>query len=336
MQINILAIESSCDDTSISLVQNGVILSNITANQEIHIKYGGVVPESASRAHMENLLPVVKASLHKSTMRLSDLQCIAVTKGPGLLGSLIVGVSFAKGLAMGLNLPLITVNHLEAHVASLLIDRENVQYPFLCMTVSGGHTQLVIVDENLNMKIIGQTIDDAAGEAFDKIGKLLGLPYPAGPHIDKLSELGEATFSFPISKMSEYNYSFSGLKTSVLYFLKKELEKNPEFISQNLNNLCRSVQDTIIESLLRKAKMAMIDHGIKTIGIAGGVSANRGLRSKLTNMADENQWNVLIPKFEYCTDNAAMIGFLAHKKYQKNQFANIDFTPLARYPIGAQ
>ena len=186
------------------------------------------------------------------------------------------------------------------------------------------------------MKIIGQTIDDAAGEAFDKIGKLLGLPYPAGPHIDKLSELGEATFSFPISKMSEYNYSFSGLKTSVLYFLKKELEKNPEFISQNLNNLCRSVQDTIIESLLRKAKMAMIDHGIKTIGIAGGVSANRGLRSKLTNMAVENQWNVLIPKFEYCTDNAAMIGFLAHKKYQKNQFANIDFTPLARYPIGAQ
>jgi len=329
----ILAIESSCDDTSISILHDGRILSNIVASQAIHIQYGGVVPESASRAHMENILPVLNAALDKANTKLEEIDCIAVTRGPGLLGSLIVGITFAKGLALGLNKPLIEINHLQAHVASLLIDNSDITFPFLCLTVSGGHTQLVLVKQNLEMSIIGQTIDDAAGEAFDKIGKLLGLPYPAGPVVDKLSKLGQAKFSFPIAKTQNYDFSFSGLKTSVLYFLKKELDKNNNFITENLNDLCRSVQDTIINSLTKQLVKVMNEYQLTTIGIAGGVSANSGLRSAMHDLSEKNKWTILLPKLEYCTDNAAMIGYLANYKFENKIFADPSFTPLARYPI---
>ena len=304
MNSKILAIESSCDDTSISILHDGRILSNIVASQAIHIQYGGVVPESASRAHMENILPVLNAALDKANTKLEEIDCIAVTRGPGLLGSLIVGITFAKGLALGLNKPLIEINHLQAHVASLLIDNSDITFPFLCLTVSGGHTQLVLVKQNLEMSIIGQTIDDAAGEAFDKIGKLLGLPYPAGPVVDKLSKLGQTKFSFPIAK------------TPVLYFLKKELDKNNNFITENLNDLCRSVQDTIINSLTKQLVKVMNEYQLTTIGIAGGVSANSGLRSAMHDLSEKNKWTILLPKLEYCTDNAAMIGYLANYKFE--------------------
>lgn len=332
----ILAIESSCDDTSVSIIHGGKILSNITASQLIHIKYGGVVPEAASRAHIAHILPIYQAALDRAGITQDLLNCIAVTRGPGLLGSLIVGVSFAKGLAMGLNLPLIEVNHLQAHVASLLIERDKPGYPFLCLTVSGGHTQLVLVNQNLDMEIIGSTIDDAAGEAFDKIGKLLGLDYPAGPILDKLAAKGQRKFSFPIAKTKNYNFSFSGLKTSVLYFLQKELKLNKNFINENIEDLCKSVQDIIIDNLCINIPTIMQEYKIKDIGIAGGVSANSGLRARMTTLAEQYGWNLMIPKFEYCTDNAAMIGYLAHHKYRLGLFSDDDFTPLARYPIPAQ
>ena len=329
----LLGIESSCDDTSMSVIKDGMILSNVTFSQSIHAKYGGVVPEWASRMHMEAIIPLTKETLEKSGCQLQDIKGIAVTKGPGLIGSLIVGISYAKGLALSLNIPLIEVNHLEAHVLSLLIEEPKPTFPFLCLTVSGGHTQLVYVSGYNQMELIGQSLDDAAGEAFDKTGKLLGLSYPSGPVIDRLAKSGNPVFTFPISKMKDFNYSFSGLKTSVLYFLQKQLKEDPSFIEKNLNDLCASIQHTIIEILAFKLIAAANHYKTKNIGVAGGVSANSGLRNKLKELALKYHWNTFVPSLQYCTDNAAMIALAGYYKYLDKKFAPDDFGPLARFPI---
>ncbi len=333
----ILGIESSCDDTSAAVIQGSKILSNIAANQEIHNEYGGVVPELASRAHQQNIIPVVQKSLNQAKIQQKDISAIGFTRGPGLLGSLLVGTSFAKSLAMSLNVPLIEVNHLQAHILAHFIEDANPEpprFPFLCLTVSGGHTMIVLVKDYFKMEILGKTIDDAAGEAFDKIGKILGLDYPAGPIIDRLAKEGnENAFQFSKPKLEQYNYSFSGIKTSVLYFIQKEVKKNPHFIQEHLNDLCASVQKTIIDTLMNKLEKAAKDLGIKEVAIAGGVSANSALRQAMHTKAEELGWNIYIPKFEYTTDNAAMIAMVAQLKYERGLFADLSISASARYDM---
>lgn len=333
----ILGIESSCDDTSASILKNDTILSNLTASQKVHEEYGGVVPELASRAHMQNIVPVVDGALKKAGYSLKDIDAIAFTKGPGLMGSLVVGTSFAKALSLAMNIPMIDVNHMQGHVLAHFIDdpeRSKPKFPFLCLTVSGGHTQIVLVRDHLDMEIIGSTIDDAAGEAFDKAAKLLGFPYPGGPLIDKEAKNGDPDrFTFSKPNIAEYNFSFSGLKTSILYFLQKQENEDPHFIEKNRADLCASIQRTIIEILLKKLAKASKDLGISEIAIAGGVSANSGLRTALTELAKKKGWNVYIPRFEYCTDNAAMIAIAGKFLYEKGVFADQSISAQARMPF---
>lgn len=334
MSVNILAIESSCDETSAAVISNGNILANVVATQTIHEKYGGIVPELASRAHQQNIIPVVGKALDDANIRKSELTAVAFTKGPGLLGALLVGVSFAKAFALALNIPLIEVNHMQAHILAHFIENPKPAFPFLCLTVSGGHTQIVKVNDYLDMEIIGQTQDDAVGEAFDKSAKLIGLPYPGGPLIDKLAKEGNPeAFKFPDVEMPDLDFSFSGIKTSVLYFLRDHTKQDPEFIEKNKANICASIQKALIEILLKKVRKASKQTGIREVAIAGGVSANTGLRSALHQEAVKHNWNVYIPRFEYCTDNAAMIAMAAHFKYQKGIFAGQDVSPDPRMKL---
>ena len=333
-KITILAIESSCDETSASICVDGKILSNSIATQSVHEQYGGVVPELASRAHMQNIVPVVETCLAEAfpdltaAQRMQELSAVAFTQAPGLIGSLLVGVQFAKSLALSLNIPLIAVHHMQAHVLANLIQEPQPKFPFLCLTVSGGHTQIILAKSALELEIIGETIDDAAGEAFDKTAKLLGLPYPGGPLIDKYAALGDPLkYKFAEPQIPELNFSFSGLKTSILYFLQKQ---EPGFIEANLNDLCASVQYTIIQILLKKLKKAIAQTGVKQVCLAGGVSANTGLRNSLQEMGVKHGWKIFIPSFEYCTDNAAMIAITAYHKYQAQQFTSLDCHPSAR------
>lgn len=326
----ILAIESSCDDTSAAVLRDGVVLSNIISSQAIHAQYGGIVPEVASRMHQENISLVVDAALKKAAVSLNDLNAIACTAGPGLMGSLTVGLSFAKAMALSLNIPFISVNHMRAHVLSHFIDEPRPSFPFLCLTVSGGHTQIVLVRSYHDMEVLGQTMDDAAGEAFDKAGKMLGLPYPAGPLIDKLAREGQPVYPFPIPQISGLDFSFSGLKTAILYFLRDESRKDPDFIKKNLNNICASVQHTIVEILSRKMEYAYQLHGITEIGIAGGVAANSGLRNKLTALGDVYGWNLYFPAMQYCTDNAGMIAMAGYFQYLNGAFSPLDTSPFVR------
>lgn len=328
---NILAIESSCDETSAAVISNGQIRSNIVATQVIHQKYGGVVPELASRAHQQHILPVVEKALEDAKISKKDLNAIAFTRGPGLLGALLVGASFAKALALGLDIPLIEVHHMQAHVLAHFIEEPRPSFPFLCLTVSGGHTQIVLIRSALDMEIIGETQDDAVGEAFDKTAKLLGLPYPGGPLVDKYAQLGDPlAFPFPVSEMPALNYSFSGIKTSILYFLQEKVKHNPDFVIENLNDICASVQYTLIKMLLQKLRKAAKQTGISEIAIAGGVSANSGLRKAIYELGDKEGWKVYIPRFEYCTDNAAMIAMAAHFKYENEDFCEQTVSPLPR------
>ena len=318
----ILAIESSCDDTSAAVLAGGQIRSNVVATQRVHEQYGGVVPELASRAHQQHLIPVVQEALRQAGVTKAELDAVAFTQGPGLLGSLLVGSMFAKTFALALGKPLLAVNHMRAHILAHFINEPRPTFPFLCLTVSGGHTQLVVVKSPPDMQVIGQTIDDAAGEAFDKTGKLLGLPYPAGPHLDKLASTGNPTrFPFPVGAMPGYDFSFSGLKTAVMYFLRQQTAKNPEFIQENLSDLCASIQHTIIQTLLRQLQRAAADLGLTQIALAGGVAANSGLRTALQNLAVEKGWAVFIPEFQYCTDNAAMVAMTAHFQFEAGDFA---------------
>ena len=329
--ITILAIESSCDDTSASILRDGKILSNCVASQSVHKEYGGVVPEVASRAHQANIVPVVEMAFRKAGVDKKELTAIAFTRGPGLMGSLLVGVSFAKGLALSLDIPMIEVNHIQAHILAHFIDTPQPKFPFLCLTVSGGHTQIVLVEDHLSMKILGTTIDDAAGEASDKTGKLLGLDYPAGPIIDAMAKKGTPVFEFTEPKIANLDFSFSGLKTNILRFLQKNMRQNPNFITENLADICTSVQARIVSILLNKLKQAAKETGVHQIAIAGGVSANSGLRLELEQVGTEKGWEVFIPKFEYCTDNAAMIAMTAYYKYQNKEFVGQNISPLARY-----
>ena len=344
MALTILAIESSCDETSAAVCVDGKILSNYIANQTVHEKYGGVVPELASRAHMQNIVPVVDAALKEADCKLAAVDCIAFTQAPGLIGSLLVGGQFAKSLSLSLNKPLIAVHHMQAHVLANLIGDPKPAFPFLCLTVSGGHTQIVLCESPTKMKVIGETIDDAAGEAFDKSAKILGLPYPGGPLIDKYAQQGDANrFKFPEPRIADLNFSFSGLKTSILYFLqnagksnlfKEEFlateEEKQEFIKDNLADICASIQHRIVTILLNKVKKAAIETGITNICLAGGVSANSGLRKDFLEMGKKNGWKTFIPAFEYCTDNAAMIAITGYYKYLAGQFADLTVNSTAR------
>ncbi len=342
--ITILAIESSCDETSASVCRDGVILSNVIATQSVHEKYGGVVPELASRAHMQNIVPVVDEALKDAGVDRKELNAIAFTQAPGLIGSLLVGTQFAKSLSLALDIPLIAVHHMQAHVIANLIGSDKPSFPFLCLTVSGGHTQIVLCESPTQMKILGETIDDAAGEAFDKTAKLLGLPYPGGPLIDKYAQLGDPNrFKFPEPQIPDLNFSFSGLKTSILYFLKnagtsllfKEEflateEDQKKFVEENLNDICASVQQRIVSILLNKLKKASLQTGIKQICLAGGVSANSGLRKAFIEMGEKHHWKTFIPSFEYCTDNAGMIAMTGYYKYLDNDFVSLSVSPSAR------
>lgn len=344
MSITILAIESSCDETSAAVCKDGVILSNIIASQKIHEQYGGVVPELASRAHMQNIVPVVDVAMKNAGCSLQDLNAIAFTQSPGLIGALLVGGQFAKSMSLSLNIPLIAVHHMQAHVLANLIEDPKPDFPFLCLTVSGGHTQIVLCESPLKMKVIGQTIDDAAGEAFDKTAKMLGLPYPGGPLVDKYAKEGNPNaYKFPEPQIQGLDFSFSGLKTSILYFLNnagtsnvyKEdftvtAEERQQFIDNRLPDICASVQSRIISILLNKLQKAAKETGIKQVCIAGGVSANSGLRTAITEMGKRNNWNVYIPKFEYCTDNAAMIAIAGYLKYLENEFSDLSVSSTAR------
>jgi len=338
MDIFILGIESSCDDTSAAVIKNRKILANITANQQIHKDFGGVVPELASRAHQQNIIPAIDKALRTAKVQKNQLQAVAFTNGPGLLGSLLVGASFAKGFSLALNIPLIEVNHMQAHILSLFIEDEEhhgtPEFPFLCLTVSGGHTQIVLVKDYFDMEIIGQTIDDAAGEAFDKAAKIMGFPYPGGPLIDQLAASGNPrAFTFPHPNIPGLDFSFSGLKTSILYFLRDELKKNAAFIELNKADLCASIQYMIVEILMRKLKKAVSETNIKRVAIAGGVSANSGLRRAVFAQAQKDGWQVYIPKYEYCTDNAAMIAITGYFKYLAGQFSGQEVTPYTRLQI---
>ncbi|HEU4632338.1 MAG TPA: tRNA (adenosine(37)-N6)-threonylcarbamoyltransferase complex transferase subunit TsaD [Flavisolibacter sp.] len=341
---NILAIESSCDETSASVCRDGKILSNFIANQKVHEKYGGVVPELASRAHMQNIVPVVEVALQQAGVPLNEIDAIAFTQAPGLIGSLLVGSQFAKSLALSLNKPLIAVHHMQAHVMANMIEDRKPDFPFLCMTVSGGHTQIVLVNSPSDMKVIGETLDDAAGEAFDKSAKLLGLPYPGGPLIDKYAQQGNPNrFQFPEPQIAGLNFSFSGLKTSILYFLqnagksniyKEEFlateEEKVAFIQNNLADICASIQQRIVSILLHKLKKAALQTGIGDLCIAGGVSANSGLRTSFEDLCQRNGWRAFIPPFQYCTDNAGMIAITAYYKYLNKEFTDLSVTATAR------
>lgn len=351
----ILAIESSCDDTSAAVIRDGLLLSNVTASQGVHEEFGGVVPELASRAHQLNIVPVVDAALKRAGVTADQLSAIAFTRGPGLLGSLLVGTSFAKGLALAQDIPLVEVNHLQAHILAHFIEAKGERqeakgerleakgtdtrnqgpgFPFLCLLVSGGNSQIVLVKDHYTMEIIGQTIDDAAGEAFDKCAKIMGLPYPGGPWIDRLAKEGNAeAFQFSKPHIPEYNYSFSGLKTSFLYFLRDQLKENPDFIEENKADLCASLQKTIIDILINKLKKAAKDMGIKEIAVAGGVSANSGLRDALIDLGKRHHWKVHIPPFAYTTDNAAMVAQAGYYKYLKGEFCPVDAAPYAKTRI---
>ncbi|HEY8510965.1 MAG TPA: tRNA (adenosine(37)-N6)-threonylcarbamoyltransferase complex transferase subunit TsaD [Cyclobacteriaceae bacterium] len=330
----ILAIESSCDETSASVIRNGKVLNNIIASQNVHQKYGGVVPELASRAHQRNIVPVVDQALSEAGIQPRNLQAIAFTRGPGLMGALLVGVSFAKGMAAALNIPLIEVNHMQAHVLAHFISEPHPRFPFLCLTVSGGHTQLVRVKAPLDMEVIGQTQDDAAGEAFDKAAKIMGLPYPGGPLIDQYAAQGNPNaFTFPATSMPGLDFSFSGIKTAFLYFLRDRVKTDPDFIANNLPDLCASLQAHLVEMLVSRLKQASDMTGIHEVAVAGGVSANRGLRKRLSEMAEEEGWNLFIPEFQYCTDNAAMIAIAAHYKFLAGMFSDLSVVPQARMPF---
>lgn len=337
--IYILAIESSCDDTSAAVLCNDKVLSNVVATQKIHEAYGGVIPELASRAHQQHIVPVVHQALDIANIDKKLVSAIAFTRGPGLLGSLLVGTSFAKSLSLGLGVPLIEVNHMQAHILAHFIreeDSRNPEFPFLALTISGGHTQIVLVKDYLEMDVLGETLDDAVGEAFDKSAKLMGLTYPGGPLIDKYSKTGNPkAFPFPKPKVAGLDFSFSGLKTSILYFLQKETSKNPQFIEENLNDICASIQHTIIEILMDKLKKAVKETGIRQVAIGGGVSANSGIRKALTEAQEKLGWTTYIPKFEYCTDNAAMIGIVGYLKYQAGNFSDPSVAARARYKIGS-
>jgi N6-L-threonylcarbamoyladenine synthase len=342
MSVTILGIESSCDDTSAAIIRDGLLLSNRIANQDVHRSFGGVVPELASRAHQQNIIPVVDLAMKEAGVKPKEISAVAFTQGPGLMGSLLVGASFAKGFTVARNIPLIAVNHLQGHVLALFVQRprdnrqpktENRQpsFPFLCLLVSGGHTQILIVRDHLDMEIIGHTIDDAAGEAFDKCGKVIGLPYPAGPIIDKLAKEGDPlAFTFSRPRISDLNYSFSGLKTSFLYFLRDRLREDPGFIDKNLNSLCASLQFTIVEILLNKLRQASKQTGIREIGLAGGVSANSALKAAVQSESIHRRWNIFIPELAYTMDNAAMIAITGYYKYLKGEFSGQDVAPLAR------
>ncbi|MEW2921797.1 tRNA (adenosine(37)-N6)-threonylcarbamoyltransferase complex transferase subunit TsaD [Muricauda sp. ANG21] len=336
----ILAIESSCDDTSAAILCNTKVLSNVVATQEIHKQYGGVVPELASRAHQQNIVPVVHQALAKANIDKKQLSAIAFTRGPGLMGSLLVGTSFAKSLALGLNIPLIEVNHMEAHILAHFIEDETrtpPTFPFLAMTISGGHTQIVKVTDYFTMEVLGETLDDAVGEAFDKSAKLMGLPYPGGPLVDKHARQGNSlAYDFPKPKVDGLNFSFSGLKTSILYFLQRETQKNPDFVSENIDDICASVQYTILEILMEKLQLAVEQTGIKQIAIGGGVAANSGIRTRLKEAEKSLGWTTYIPKFEYCTDNAAMIGIVGYLKFMEGDFTDQSVAAKARYAIGSK
>ena len=336
--IYILAIESSCDDTAAAVFKDNVLLSNVVASQKIHRDYGGVVPELASRAHQQHILPVVHQALAKANIDKKDVSAIAFTRGPGLMGSLLVGTSFSKSLALGLNIPLIEVNHLQGHVLAHFIkdetEKQTPNFPFLAMTISGGHTQIIKVTDYFSMEVLGETIDDAVGEAFDKSAKLLGFPYPGGPLIDAYAQKGNPeAFSFPKPKVAGLNFSFSGLKTSILYFLRAQLKENENFIEENKEDICASIQHSIVSILMEKLKKAAIQTGIKEIGIGGGVSANKGIRAALEQAQKDLGWKVHLPKFDYCTDNAAMIGIVGYLKYLEQDFAHQQITAKARYHI---
>ncbi len=336
----ILGIESSCDETSAAVIQSHLphdeyskvkLLSNIIATQSVHEQYGGVVPELASRAHQQHIVPVVNQSLSQANITKNMLDAVAFTQGPGLLGSLLVGSSFAKSLAYALDIPLIGVNHMQAHILAHFIENPAPKFPFLCLTVSGGHTQIVLVEDHLKMKVIGQTLDDAVGEAFDKAAKLLGLPYPGGPLIDKYAQTGDPqTYAFPETDIPGLDYSFSGIKTAFLNFLKKHKQKNDQFIEENLPDICASIQRTLITMLMEKLELAVAQTNIREIAIAGGVSANSALREAIQQKANTDQWKVFIPKFEYCTDNAAMIAMAGYFLFASQKFSDLKVSPQAR------
>ncbi|MBB2143868.1 tRNA (adenosine(37)-N6)-threonylcarbamoyltransferase complex transferase subunit TsaD [Pedobacter sp. LMG 31464] len=327
----ILAIESSCDETSVAVCNNGKITANVIANQTIHENYGGVIPELASRVHQQNIVPAVQQALSIAKVNKNELNGVAFTQGPGLLGALLVGVSFAKSFALALDLPLISVNHMQAHILAHFIDEPKPKFPFLCLTVSGGHTQIVLVKDYFDMEIVGETLDDAAGEAFDKTAKILNLPYPGGPLIDKHAQQGNPlAFKFPEPQIQGLNYSFSGFKTAILYFIRDRQKENPSFVEQNLADICASVQYSIVNILLNKLKKAAKQYDIKEIAIAGGVSANSGLRNTLSDMKDSLGWNVYIPAFQYCTDNAGMIAIAGYQKFLAGDFVGQDVSPMAR------
>ena len=333
----ILGIESSCDDTAAAVLLNGEVLSNVVASQAIHESFGGVVPELASRAHQQNIVPVVDQALQKAGVSTTDLDAVAFTQGPGLMGSLLVGTSFAKSLAYGLEIPLIDVNHMQAHILAHFIEEDGNNkppFPFIAMTISGGHTQIVRVDDYFKMTVIGETIDDAVGEAFDKSGKILGLGYPAGPEIDKRAKLGNPkAFKFTKPKVKGLNFSFSGLKTAILYFVQKQVKENPQFIKENLNDICASIQYTIVGILMDKLKLAVSETGINHIAIGGGVSANSGIRSALKKAESQHGWTSYLPAFEFTTDNAAMIAIVGHLKFQKKQYADQSIMASSRLKI---
>ncbi len=338
MSVTILGIESSCDDTSAAIIRDGFLLSNLISNQEIHNEYGGVVPELASRAHQANIIPVVHSAIKNAGISIDDIDAVAFTRGPGLLGSLLVGASFAKGVALAQNIPLVAVNHLQGHVLAHFVkddvNQAHPSFPFLCLLVSGGHTQLIVVRDYLDMEIVGETIDDAAGEAFDKCAKVMGLPYPGGPVIDKLSRIGDASaFQFAKPNIKELDFSFSGLKTSFLYTLRDRMNENPNFIEERKADLCASLQHTIISILLSKVEMAANKYGITEVAIAGGVSANSGLRDGLTMLGLKKGWNVYLPQFRYTTDNAAMIAITGYYRFLAGDLSPHSVTPLARFPI---
>ena len=327
----ILAIESSCDETSVAICDNGKITANVIANQTIHENYGGVIPELASRVHQQNIVPAVQQALAIAKIEKKQLDGIAFTQGPGLLGSLLVGVSFAKSFALALDLPLISVNHMQAHILAHFIDEPMPKFPFLCLTVSGGHTQIVLVKDYFDMEIVGETLDDAAGEAFDKTAKILNLPYPGGPLIDKYAKQGNPkAYQFPEPQIKDLNYSFSGFKTAILYFIRDHQKVNPKFVEENLADICASVQHSIVNILLNKLKKAAKQYHCNQIAIAGGVSANSGLRDTLIGLQDSLGWEVFIPKFEYCTDNAAMIAIAGYHKFLQNDFVGQEVAPMAR------
>ena len=329
----ILAIESSCDDTSAAVLRDDVLLSNVIASQKVHEQYGGVVPELASRAHQQNIIPVVDAAIRQAGIAKTDIDAVAFTRGPGLLGSLLVGVSFAKSFATALNIPLIEVNHLQAHVLSHFIDRgePKPQFPFICLLVSGGHTQILLLKDHFDIECLGTTIDDAAGEAIDKAAKIMDLGYPGGPVIDRLAKEGNAdAYKFATPHIEGYNYSFSGIKTSFLYFLRDRLKDEPDFIEQHKADLCASIQKTIVSFLLKKVERAALDHRVRQVAIAGGVSANSYLRSELQRICQKHHWQAFIPPFQFCTDNAAMVGIAAYYKYLKGDFADISLPPYTR------